>query len=116
MILHIRTEPYNPKDYGQPWIARLELDVDDRTLLYLWGKWIGTPGDSGKLVLDISPGQYYAVGQKGRHGRKSRSSYYRLGDDGTPTKDDRGNIVRYTYAAVYQALITERMHNSKEDV
>lgn len=73
MKIEIETDVYNERRYGKPWIAKVDFS-DNEKGDFLWGKWIGDPGDSGLLILDADPGDVVARGQKDNRGRRENSA------------------------------------------
>lgn len=76
-----KTESYNDRRYGKPWIAKIVLEGNE--LKFKFGAWCGDPGKEGILILDeIEPGEFYARGQKDfRQPRNSTPTYRRLAVD-----------------------------------
>jgi len=76
MRLTIKTEPYNDRRYGKPYIARMDFSSSPQGEVS-WGDWVGQPGEEGVLVLEAEPGDVIMVGQKdNRNSRKSVPDYY----------------------------------------
>lgn len=63
MEIIIDTLSYNQKRYGKPWIARLDFSVKKEGE-FIFGRWLGSPGDPGELSLECAPGDVIARGQK----------------------------------------------------
>lgn len=78
----ISTNSYNDRRYGKPWIARVDFSQDPQGK-FLWGDWIGQPGEGGELSIEASPGDVVASGQKDfRKPRNSAPDWYTVGSDG----------------------------------
>ena len=86
MEIRIETSSYNEKRYGKPWIARVDF-VASTSGEMVFGTWFGTPGYEGVLVLDATPGDIVARGQKDfRNQKYSAPTYYIVGADGQPER------------------------------
>lgn len=104
MRLEIETSSYNNRRYGKPWIARVEFATGKGE--FSWGEWVGRPGESGKLLLGVEPGDVIATGQKDhRNSRNGAAEYYIVQPDGT-----LGSEV--TKAAAYDYF----QHRQQQDV
>ena len=80
-MIQIKTEPYNPKRFGRPWVAVLTLE-GRADLQYEWGQYeyiADSYGGSGRLELYVQPGQAVLVGQTDHRGNKSKRDYYIVG-------------------------------------
>jgi len=76
----IKTESYNQRRYGKPWIARVTFDAAGKAE-FSWGEWIGDrrTGSEGLLVISASEGDIIARGQKDfRQPKNSSPSYYQV--------------------------------------
>lgn len=82
MEIRIETGSYNEKRYSKPWIARVDFAVSANGEM-VFGNWVGTPGYDGVLLLDATPGDIVARGQKDfRNPKYSAPTYYIVGADG----------------------------------
>lgn len=82
MEIRIETSSYNEKRYGKPWIARVDFAASTSGEM-IFGNWVGTPGYDGVLLLDATPGDIVARGQKDfRNPKYSAPTYYIVGADG----------------------------------
>lgn len=91
------TSSYNDRRYGKPWIARVDFVADPKGK-FLWGNWIGQPGEAGELSVDAQPGDVIASGQKDfRKSKNSAPDWY--------TVDINGDLVSHAtkIAAVHAA-------------
>ena len=87
MKLEIETQAYNERRYGKPWIATVDFSTGAKGE-FAWGEWVGDPrnGSSGILLIDASPGDIIARGQKDhRQMRNSAPDWYQVAEDGTLT-------------------------------
>ena len=73
MNIQIETESYNERRYGKPWIAKVDFS-DNEKGNFVWGNWVGDPGDSGLLIVDADPGDVVARGQKDNSGKRNNNS------------------------------------------
>lgn len=80
MKLSINTPSYNEKRYGKPYIGRVN-PADGKVAA--WGNWIGTPGNSGFLEIDASPGDVIIEGQKDNRGNNGTPNYGVVQADGS---------------------------------
>lgn len=80
MRLQIKTEPYNERRYGKPYVGVLNT-VDGRVAR--WGTWIGTPGGAGVIEIDAEPGAAIVHGQKDNRGNGGTLRYGVVVADGT---------------------------------
>lgn len=72
ITITISTSSYNDRRYGKPWIAKVDFSTDAKGN-FLWGTWLGQPGEAGELTLtDLQLGDVIAQGQKDF--RKPRNS------------------------------------------
>lgn len=95
MQISIDTSSYNDRRYSRPWIARVDFAADPQGK-FLWGQWIGQPGESGILMVDAEPGQIVARGQKDfRKPRNSATDWYQVGSDGSLICLERGKSEAY---------------------
>ena len=82
MEIRIETSSYNEKRYGKPWIAMVDFAASANGEM-IFGNWVGTPGYDGVLLLDATPGDIVARGQKDfRNPKYSAPTYYIVGADG----------------------------------
>jgi hypothetical protein len=85
MKIQIETNYYNQRRYGKPWIAIVDFS-DDGTANFNWGNWVGENGQDGILIIDVSPGDIVARGQKDHYKpRNSAPAWYRI--------DSAGNLM-----------------------
>lgn len=85
MKVHVErpTLYYNERRYGKPYIAEMDFGTNHQGEPR-WGKWIGSPGEGGLLVLDTEIGAIVMQGQKDfRNRRKSAPSYFQVSSDGS---------------------------------
>lgn len=88
MKITVNTSSYNERRYGRPWIARVDFSADPKGN-FLWGDWLGQPGEPGELSVEASPGDIVAKGQKDlRKPRNSAPDWYIV--------DDSGELVYYS--------------------
>ena len=81
MKIQIETSVYNERRYSKPWIAKIEFDSSGQAK-YLWGNFIGNPGDEGLLVLDnIEIGDIFAKGQKDLRRNKTSNDFFIFKDE-----------------------------------
>lgn len=86
MKITASTSSYNERRYGRPWIARVDFS-NDPTGEFIWGSWLGQPGEPGELTVEAFPGDVVARGQKDlRNPRNSAPDWYIV--------DGNGNLVR----------------------
>ncbi len=81
MKLEIKTEPYNERRMGAPWIAK--VDFTDPKGTFTFGHWIGghRNGSEGLLTLNVEIGDIFATGQKDfRKPANSSPQYYQVTD------------------------------------
>lgn len=80
MKIAVKTESYNERRYGKPWIAKVIITAAKPGGDFLWGNWIGDyrNGGEGELLLNnLEAGDIYAQGQKdNRQPRNSSPKYY----------------------------------------
>jgi hypothetical protein len=81
MEVKIETGTYNPRRYGNPWIAKASFGPDGKPA-YEFGSWIGRPGEAGVLRIEAEPGDVIARGQRDRGGAGD-TEYNVLQEDGT---------------------------------
>lgn len=70
--IKIRTESYNAKRCGRPWIAKVVKGE------FQFGNWNGSYGSSGILSIECSPGDVIAMGQKDNRQPKNSKPEYAL--------------------------------------
>lgn len=77
--IEIKTNSYNQRRYGKPWIARVSFDTDPKGT-YTWGSWVGDSreGTEGLLVIEANEGDIIAKGQKDFRGSNGGSTYYQV--------------------------------------
>lgn len=81
--IEIATDSYNDRRYGKPWIAIVDFSANAQGD-YVWGDFVGRPGDAGLLVLEATPGDIIAKGQRdNRKPSNSTTQFYQLQTDGT---------------------------------
>lgn len=90
MKLQIKTEPYNERRYGKPYLGVLNTH-DGR--VSRWGVWIGTPGCAGVIEIDAAPGAAVVQGQKDNRGNGGSLRYGVVGTDGTIEYMDKAGAV-----------------------
>jgi len=61
--IEYKTESYNERRYGKPWIARVDFSQKAGGE-FIWGTWVGDIGKEGVLVLEANEGDIVARGQK----------------------------------------------------
>ena len=94
ILVAVDTHPYNPRRYGRPWIAKVELD-GSRLSYSEWGTWIGSNGSDGRLELSVEPGTVIAHGQ-----RDTRNSTGTTNDLGVVQQDGTISPLRSKIEAV----------------
>jgi len=107
MIFTETTPRYNERRYGKPWIARLDFKRPGKPE-YIFGSWLGQPGQSGELSIEVAPGDVIATGQKDhRKGRGGADHVGVIQPDGKAiwgytlaSARDAGKAVRETVAAI----------------
>lgn len=78
MRIEIETGAYN----GRPWIAAVTFDDAGKAGM-VFGQWIGSDGERGRLILCAEPGTIVARGQRDyRRPANSDTDYYILDNDG----------------------------------
>ena len=84
MEIERETSSYNDRRYGKPWIAKVDFSANTKGD-FLWGEWIGDPGDEGLLILsNVEPGDIVARGQKDlRKPKNSKPDWYKVTEDGS---------------------------------
>lgn len=83
MLYTKSTTSYNQRRYGKPWIAKLSF-IRPGKPEYTFGDWLGQPGDSGELSIEVEPGDVIARGQKDhRKGRGGADDIGVIQVDGT---------------------------------
>lgn len=83
MNIEMKTDAYNDKRYGKPWIAKVNFNTDPKGV-FTFGSFVGDPGYRGLVVIDAEPGEILAVGQKDhRSSRPKAPEYYEVKDDGS---------------------------------
>jgi len=78
--IEIKTEPYNQRRYGKPWIAIVDFSINPRGD-FKWGLWVGDhlDGSEGLLIVDANEGDIIARGQKDfRKPQNSTPLYYQV--------------------------------------
>ena len=75
MKIEIKTESYNKRRYGKPWVAKVSFN-EDGELKYEFHTWIGDPGSEGILVIDANEGDIIANGQRDHRGSNSSNFKY----------------------------------------
>lgn len=76
MIITKTTSSYNDRRYGKPWIARVDFSKNPQGE-FVWGAWIGQPGEAGELSIQAEPGDVVSRGQKDfRNPKKSAPEWY----------------------------------------
>lgn len=63
MLYAERTDSYNARRYGKPWVARLYF-VRPGKPEYTFGDWLGQAGSAGELSVEVELGDVIATGQK----------------------------------------------------
>lgn len=85
MKIEKETSSYNERRFGKPWIAKIVFVGREAT--FNFGSWVGQTGEEGLLVIDLEPGDVYAMGQRDtRKMRNSAPDFYVFGGD--PSKND----------------------------
>lgn len=87
------TNSYNERRYGKPWIAKLDFSAPGKPT-YTFGSWLGVPGSSGELSIEVEAGDVIATGQKDHRKSVSPQELGVVQPDGT--------------ALVYQTLVGAR--------
>lgn len=83
MLIRKESQSYNERRYGKPWIARVDFSSDPKGA-FIWGDWIGQPGEPGELSVEAKPGEIVAQGQKdNRQPRNSAPDWYIVLVDGS---------------------------------
>lgn len=83
MLYTEKTESYNERRYGKPWIAKLSFDTPGKPN-YSFGDWLGQAGQVGELSIEVEPGDVIATGQKDhRKGRGGADAVGVIQEDGT---------------------------------
>ena len=78
MLIQRETSSYNDRRYGKPWIARVDFSANHNGE-FIWGAWIGDPGDSGLLEIEAEVGDIIARGQKDfRKPKNSAPDWYQV--------------------------------------
>jgi len=84
MKIEKKTDSYNARRYGKPWIAKVTFPTPKGEME--WGTWIGEidggSGSDGLLVIEAQPGDIIAAGQKDHRGNGGDTNYYVVGNDG----------------------------------
>lgn len=82
MQITLKTSGYNDRRYSRPWIAK--VDFSDPRGTFEFGQWIGANGEAGELIVDATPGDIVAEGQKDFRKPSNSSPNYRVvKEDGT---------------------------------
>ncbi|MFA5284434.1 MAG: hypothetical protein WC347_02445 [Smithellaceae bacterium] len=82
MKIEKQTGSYNDRRYSRPWIAKVDFSQNPNGE-FLWGVWVGQPGEQGLLIIDAELGDIVASGQKDfRKPRNSAPDWYYVGEDG----------------------------------
>lgn len=83
MKIQIKTESYNHRRFGRPYIATVDFSKNPKGDC-TWGDWVGSPGEVGILVIEAQPNQVVMKGQKDfRARRPDPPEYGMVEDDGT---------------------------------
>ncbi len=81
-----KTDSYNERRYGKPWIAKVDFSKNPLGE-FQFGNFIGEPGRAGILEINAEPGDVLAYGQKdNRSSRYSAPNYYLVGEGCVQTK------------------------------
>lgn len=88
--------PYNGKRYKSPWAANITLN--SKSLDYTFnGLYLGTP-NGGDLVIDATPGDIIAIGQKDtRRPGKSTNDLFVVTDTGELDYQTRDQAVYHLH-------------------
>ena len=63
MKIQMKTDSYNERRYGRPWIASVSFSSASKAD-FKFGEWCGEHGYKGLLDIDVEPGSIIAIGQK----------------------------------------------------
>ena len=93
MLIQRNTGSYNERRYGKPWIAKVDFSANPQGE-FLWGQWIGDPGDAGMLEIQAEKGDIIARGQKDfRKPKNSVPDWYQVvGDAEISEKSGDGTL------------------------
>lgn len=64
MRITIKTDQYNERRHGRPWIATVASWETGQRPELRWGSWIGRDGCAGMLEIEAGPGSILRWGQK----------------------------------------------------
>lgn len=82
MKIERQTESYNDRRHSKPWIAKVDFSKNPNGD-FLWGNWVGQPGEEGLLIIEAEPGDIVARGQKDfRKPKNSAPDWYQVDADG----------------------------------
>lgn len=84
MKISVKTNSYNQRRYGKPWIANVKFSLDNPHGVYQWGTWLGShnTGSDGELIIDANEGDIVASGQKDFRNPKNTKVWYYHVEDG----------------------------------
>ena len=97
MIVKIKTDPYNARRYGRPWVANVALDGVGLRLKFN-GAWHGQikdnggNGTGGTLVIEAESGDVIAHGQKDNRGGNTTVIYAVVEDNGAINPIDKAGV------------------------
>ena len=106
MIVQFEFESYNFRRYSRPWGARVKLS-GVRIKLDFCGAWNGTASEGGSVAIDARPGDIVACGQKDNRGGKTRTEYYKVGEDGDTEEVSKKEAFNYLIEKLGQ-LVQEK--------
>lgn len=111
----LSTSSYNERRYGRPYIAL----CDEQAKVVSWGSWLGTPGNSGELSLDVPDVPCIVMkGQKDNRGNNGSAVYsLAIGGklDGEDWTADKMSVVRRLREAVAQKSPSPSVEALKEE-
>ena len=102
MNIEIKTNIYNEKRYGKPWIAKVDF-TNNKNGNFEFGEWIGQAGYEGLLILEnVNVGDIFAKGKKdNRKPSPNDYNYYII-------TDEQGNFEQISKLDAYKKSINNR--------
>ena len=98
MRIVVKTDCYNPRRDGRPWICRVtSWPIGAPKPEIVWGSWVGArPGSEGQLVIEAQEGDLIRWGQNDmRSHNHTYRTYAIVGPDGALTEIDATRACEY---------------------
>jgi hypothetical protein len=115
MKIETKTESYNRRRYGKPWIATVNFSENSKGD-FNFGEWVGSIGNDGILIIDASIGEIIATGQKDHRGNKSTVEYSVVTVDGLEYLGDKNDAYEYFYNKKSSEPDIDALRKEKEEL